>query len=123
MSATKKRIETRLRAWWSVWKYVAILGVLLVASVAMNLQQWKARAVAKSEARAETLEDVAKVTAGIARDNQRDSKELMRDLAVVAERGRTERIVYRKAAAKQPLAAHCAPGKARMDAANAGADP
>lgn len=115
-------MSARLAAWWSAWKYVAILLLLLIASVVVNLQQWKARAVAKSEARAETLEDVATVTAGIARDNLSDARELGRTLAVIVERGRTTRVVYRNAAAQAPLAANCAPGQARMDAVNAGAD-
>lgn len=118
----QKRTESRLAAWWSAWKYVAILFALLVASVALNLHQWRAKAVAKSEARAQTLADVVKVTAGIARDNLADARELAGAVAIIAERGRTERVVYRNVAAKAPLAPNCAPGKERMDAVNAGAD-
>jgi hypothetical protein len=111
-----------LAAWWSAWKWIVILLVLLAISVAGNLQQWRAKAVAKSEARAQTLADIVKVTAGIARDNLADARELAADVAIIAERGRTERVVYKTAAAKAPLAPNCAPGKARMDAVNAGAD-
>lgn len=116
------KMPDRLAAWLSAWKWVLLLAAGLAASVTLNLQQWKARAVAKSEARAETLEDMAQVTAGIAREAQADHRELVAGLTMVVERGRTERVVYRTAAAKKPLAAVCAPGQARMDAVNAGAD-
>ena len=36
----QKRTESRLAAWWSAWKYVAILALLLAASVAVNVRQW-----------------------------------------------------------------------------------
>ena len=29
-----------LSAWWSAWKYVAILGLLLCLSVGLNLRQY-----------------------------------------------------------------------------------
>jgi len=115
-------LRDRAAGWLSAWKWVLILLLLLAASVWLNLVQWRGRAVAKSEARAETMADVARANATIARESYSDARELVRDIAIVAERGRTERVVYRQAKVDRPLAQNCAPGQARMDAVNAGAD-
>lgn len=109
-------------AWLSAWKWVLLLLVLLIASVWLNLVQWRDKAVAKSEARAETLADVNRANTIIARENVKDGRELIREIAIVAERGRKERVVYRTVAAPRPLPQGCAPGQPRMDAVNAGAD-
>jgi hypothetical protein len=108
--------------WWSAWKYVAILAALLAASLWGNALQWRAKAVAKEQARAETLQDVVKATAGIARQAQADNRQLLADLNQIAERGQRVKIKYQTLARTIPLPANCAPGKPRMDAVNEGAD-
>lgn len=120
--AAGARFLARLSVFWGAWRYVVILLVLLVLSLWMNALQWRAKATAAAESRARAAEEVAAVSRGLARRAQADHDELVADLAIVVERGRRQRVVYRKAAESRPLPAVCAPGKARMDAVNAGAD-
>lgn len=122
----QKRTESRISAWWSAWKYVAILGLLLVVSVGVNLRQWSdhrgyVRAQA-AELKAAAMEGGLKAAAKIASERKADNAALLKDLADIAERGKATRTVYRNAANKNPLPSTCAPGSARMDAVNAGAD-
>lgn len=83
-----KRVESRLRAWWSAWKYVAILGLLLVASLLLNLRQYGTNRSHKAECRAQMVEAAkaaitaerdraakAEARAGeIAQDTKKDSR-------------------------------------------------
>lgn len=116
------RTESRLAAWWSAWKYVAILLVLFVLSALLNVRQWADhRAYVKAEAA--TLEAAAmkaglQVSASIAKQKQKD------DPALIEAVGRIEARVAKLQGAQRPppLPATCAPGKQRMDAVNAGAD-
>ena len=118
----QKRTESRLAAWWSAGKYVAILALLLTASVALNLRQW-ADHRAEQKVRAAELQAAAykaglQVTASIAKQKQKD------DPALIQAVGRIEARVAKLQGGQRPppLAANCAPGKVRMDAVNAGAD-
>jgi len=69
-----ERTESRLRAWWSAWKYVAILGIALALSLWGNLHQYGTHRAAKETCRANMVEAAKK---GI---------ELERDRAAKAER-------------------------------------
>lgn len=117
-----RRTEPRLSAWWSAWKYVAILGLLLIVSVGLNLRQW-ADHRAEQKVRAAELQAAAykaglQVTASIAKQKQQDDPALIE--AVNRIDARTRRLETQK---RPPvLPPQCAPGKARMDAVNAGAD-
>jgi len=118
----QKRTESRIAAWWSAWKYVAILGLLLAVSVAVNVRQWSEHR-AEQKVRAAELQAAAykaglQVTASIAKQKQKD------DPALIEAVGRIEARVNKLANQKRPpvLPPQCAPGKARMDAVNAGAD-
>lgn len=111
-----------MTSWWLEWRYVAILGLLLVASVALNLRQWsdhraeqKVRAV---EIQAAAYKAGLQVASSIAKQKQKD------DPALIEAVGRIEARVSKLQGAQRPppLPANCAPGKARMDAVNAGAD-
>lgn len=115
-------MRSKLSAWWSAWKYVAILGLLLIVSVGLNLRQWSdhrgyVRAQA-AELKAAAAQAGLKVAAGIAKQKQKD------DPALIEAVGRIEARVNNLANQKRPpvLPPQCAPGKARMDAVNAGAD-
>ncbi|PJL78766.1 hypothetical protein B9Y88_08495 [Stenotrophomonas maltophilia] len=110
--------RSAISAWWAAWKWVAILAGLLSLSLWLNVRQYGDRREAAAAARAATLEDTLEVTAGIARQAQTDSAELLQRLEGIAARGERTRTIYRAAAAAQPLPANCAPGQARVDAIN-----
>lgn len=111
-----------MKGWWLAWRYVAILGLLLTASVALNLRQWADhRAYKKAQAaelQAAAYKAGLQVTAAIATAKQKDDPKLIEAV------GRIESRVSRLTNQKRPpvLPPQCAPGKARMDAVNAGAD-
>lgn len=111
-----------ITAWWSAWKYVAILGLLLALSAGMNLRQWAdhrsyVRAQA-AELKAAAAQAGLKVAAVIATQKAKDDPKLMQ--AVDRIESRVNKLAGQKRPA--PLPAQCAPGKARMDAVNSGAD-
>jgi len=110
--------RSAISAWWASWKWVAILAGLLAMSLWLNVRQYGDRREAAAAARAAALEDTLKVTAGIARQAQTDSAELLQRLEAIAARGERTRTIYRAAAAAQPLPANCAPGQARVNAIN-----
>lgn len=112
-----------LTAWWSAWKYVLILALLLIASVGWNLHQWKHAGVIKEQARADAYADALKATAGIAKQAQVDGKTLLDAIQAIADQRVRTQVIYTKAASAQPLAANCAPGRGRMDAVNNGVPP
>lgn len=111
-----------LAAWWSAWKYVAILGLLLIVSVGLNLRQWADhRAYVRAQAaelKAAAAQAGLKVAAVIATQKAKDDPKLIQGMR------RIEARVSDLANQKRPpvLPPQCAPGKARMDAVNAGAD-
>ncbi len=111
-----------LSAWWSAWKYVAILGLLLCLSVGLNLRQWSdhrgyVRAQA-AELRAAAAQAGLKVAAVIATQKAKDDPKLME--AVSRIDARVSRLANQKRPPALPI--QCAPGQVRMDAVNAGAD-
>lgn len=69
-----ERTESRLRAWWSAWKWVALLTLALALSLWGNLHQYGTQRAAKETCRANMVDAAKK---GI---------ELERDRAAKAER-------------------------------------
>lgn len=111
-----------LSAWWSAWKYVAILGLLLIASVGFNLRQWSdhrgyVRAQA-AELKAAAAQAGLKVAAVIATQKAKDDPKLMEAVNRIDKR--TRDLTNQKRPPALPI--QCAPGQVRMDAVNAGAD-
>lgn len=111
-----------LSAWWSAWKYVAILGLLLVVSVGLNLRQWSdhrgyVRAQA-AELKAAAAQAGLKVAAVIATQKAKDDQKLMEAVNRIDKR--TRDLTNQKRPPVLPI--QCAPGQVRMDAVNAGAD-
>lgn len=111
-----------MTSWWLAWRYVAILALLLAVSVAVNVRQWGEHR-AEQRARAAELQAAAykaglQVTASIAKQKPKDDAKLLQAV------DRIEARVNNLANQKRPpaLPPQCAPGKARMDAVNAGAD-
>lgn len=111
-----------LSAWWSAWKFVAILGLLLAGSVYLNVRQWADhRAYRKSEAarmEAAAMKAGLQVAAKIAAAKPKDDANLM--AAVSRIDARVKALTGQKR--PPPLPIQCAPGQVRMDAVNAGAD-
>ena len=113
-------------------RWLASLAVALGAAASVWLFAAEPATDAQMQARADQL---------FADGNFKDAYELFHKLALQADTppavaahavgqgtsslvqlGRKTRIEYRNAAAGSPLASNCAPGKARMDAVNAGAE-
>lgn len=107
-------------------KVAACAIAALAMSVGFNIHQayshYFGRKVETAQAVAAGFAKAAKVNRDIAETMTKDHGELVADLAIIVERGRKERVVYAKAAAAKPLAAVCAPGAARVNAVNSGAD-
>lgn len=116
-------LSATLSAWWSAWKYVALLAVLLLLSMASNA--WQAYRAFTQPVRAENaaLSRALDQINGIAASRARDDAKLLASLQVIADRGQQVRTIYRTAAASAPLADQCAPGAARVDAVNTALGP
>lgn len=111
-------IRDRAAAWWSAWQFVVWLSLGLLLSLAANVWQWKRALTAPLREENKTLNDTLGTINRLASDAAEENRGLTQELAVIVERGRTDRIVYRDAAAASPLAPNCAPGKARVEAIN-----
>lgn len=116
-------LRNTITSWLGAWKYVLILALLLALSLWGNLHQYVASKTAPLRQEVSELREASKITSDIARQSQTDSAGIFDELRGIVERSRQTRNVYRDAAEQAPLAANCAPGQARMDAVNAGADP
>lgn len=106
---------------WAILAVLVLLG-LLGLSIAGNVRQWADhRAYVKAEGsrlQAAAMKAGLQVASSIAKQKQKD------DPALIEAVGRIEARVNNLANQKRPpvLPPQCAPGKARMDAVNAGAD-
>lgn len=108
----------RIADWWAAWKWIAALCLLLLASCWLNVWQYGSHREARASARAEALAETLQITAGIARKARADSAQLLGRLDAIAVRGERVKVVYRDAALAAPLADGCAPGQGRVDAIN-----
>lgn len=103
-----------------------MLVLLLAGSVTLNVRQWADhRAYVSGEhdrLTAAAAKASAETSGRIATAARQDNSVLMDELREIAERAQRTRTVYRQAAARNPLPTNCAPGQARIDAVNAGAD-
>lgn len=109
-----------LAAWWSAWKWVAILIVVCLLLILLNVWQWKRAITADLRADNKSLTEAMDQVREIATNRTRDDSILITELGELVERGRETRILYRQAAIATPLPVQCAPGQARVDAVNAG---
>lgn len=116
-------LADRWAAWWAAWKWVLLLAALLAMSVWLNVHQYGSRREAAAEGRSKAYAQALTETSAIAKQASKDSDQLLDRLEQIAARGERTRVVYRDAAAAQPLAENCAPGQARVDAINAGLGP
>jgi len=113
----------RWAAWWAAWKRVLLLAVFLGLSVWLNVHQYGSKREAAADARAKAYAQALTATGEVAKQATKDSDQLLDRLEQIAQRGERTRVVYRDAAAAQPLAENCAPGQARVDAINEGLGP
>jgi hypothetical protein len=117
-------------------KAIAALGLALALSLGVNAWQlYRAGAaherekgavkVAQLEGEIGVLEEKNATSGRLAAAAREDRVDLLNDLSAIVERGRQDRVVYRRAAAAAPLAIGCVPGQGRRDAVNAslGAQP
>lgn len=115
-------LKDKLAGWWSAWKYVAILGLLLAGSMALNLHLYVSKKVElataplKDEvaAKAKALEDSAALIASSSKAAQDMAAAATRAAANLGEASND----YRAAARAEPLPIQCAPGQARQAAVN-----
>lgn len=111
-------LKDTVAAWWSAWKWVAILVLLLAFSAWLNVWQYGRHAAAKAEGNAAAYAQIASTNADIAKQAQQDSAGLITQLQAIADRGKQVKVIYRAAAAQAPLPDQCAPGQGRIDAVN-----
>jgi hypothetical protein len=117
-------------------KAIAALGVALLLSLGGNAWQLYrsgaanerakgALEVAQRDGRIAVLEQAASTSDRLAAAARDDRDVILNDLSAIVDRGRQERVVYRRVAAAAPLPVSCVPGQGRMDAVNAslGAQP
>lgn len=107
-----------LAAWWSAWKWVAILAALVVMLAAGNLWQWQRAITAPLREENKALADALNRVEEMAKARDRDDAALLADLTDIAERARTVRTEYRTVIKDRPLPANCAPGQERVDTVN-----
>jgi hypothetical protein len=115
-------IRDRAAAWWSAWKYVAILGALLCGSLWLNLHLYVSKKVELATAplkdrvasQEQALNDCAALQAADAARAEGLAKAADRATANLSAAGDD----YRAAARQRPLALYCAPGQGRKDAVN-----
>ena len=109
----------RLAAWWSAWKWVALLVLVLALSVWVNLVQWRRAATAplRAEVAAKdaALDDSAAVLASAHERARLLEAAAGTAASSLAQAGRD----YRQARRDRPLTdPACAPGAARVQAIN-----
>lgn len=64
------------------------------------------------------LEQDAAVVTALSKQARTDNTALLTKLEDIAERGRTDRVIYRNAANKAPLPLECKPGQGRFESIN-----
>ena len=110
-------------------KVIAGLSLALLVSLGGNVLLLKTIWVNEGEAKGEkerealasnnaALEQDAAVVLALSKQARSDNGELLKSLEAIAERGRTDRVVYRTAANKNPLPLECKPGEDRQKAVN-----
>lgn len=113
----------RAGAIWLAWKWVLMLGAALAASLGMNYWQHRRALTAPYRAEVKELREAVRIREELASGKDKDDQELLEKVKGIASQRVRETVIFRQAAAAKPLDPNCAPGKARMDAVNAGADP
>lgn len=112
-------IGARAAAWWSAWKWIAILAGVLGLSVWGNLMQWRNAATAPLRDENRQLERAIEDAEKILGDNAASAERLRGAAEKAATQLAAAGTDYRRAAQARPLTSpQCAPGQARQDAVN-----
>lgn len=115
-------LRARLSGWWSAWKYVAILGLLLAGSLVLNLHLYVSKRVELATAplkdQVAALEEAQDTAAQLLEDGQKRERALFDAIDTATAGARQAGRDYRAAAQAHPIDPQCAPGQARQDAVN-----
>lgn len=112
-------LRTRIAAWWSAWQFVVYLAAALAASVALNVYQWKRAITAPLRDQVAQQEKALDTSEQLLADAQDAAADLARAARAAAANLDGARRDYAAAAKARPLDnPQCAPGQARVDAAN-----
>lgn len=115
-------LRARLSGWWSAWKYVVILGLLLAGSLVLNLHLYVSKRVELATAplkdQVTALEQAQDTAAQLLEDGQKRERALFDAIDTATASARQAGRDYRAAAAANPIDPLCAPGQARQDAVN-----
>lgn len=117
--AISAQLQGRLSGWWSAWKYVVVLALLLLASIAVNVWQWKRAITAPLRAEVAGLEEAAKTSLELTSAANERERKLLAAADIATGQLSQAGTDYRRAVRNRPLEApQCAPGQERMDAVN-----
>jgi hypothetical protein len=97
----------------------AVLNIWFLFSAGM--QRGEAKSAAQIDAlqsKVAGFEVTAAVNTELAKRSELLNMSVLNELETIADRARKERIVYRDASRRTPLAENCAPGESRVDAVN-----
>lgn len=112
-------VSSRLAAWWSAWKWVAILILLLVLSLWFNLLQWRQAAVAPLRDEIAAKDQALELSAELLASAHERVRVLDQAADTVAARLGQAGRDYRAATRARPITdPACAPGAQRVDAIN-----
>lgn len=111
-------IGARAAAWWSAWKWVAILALLLGLSLWGNGCQYKRSVQAEHRAEMAGLKEAAEQSLSLAIEGQKRERIWIAAADTFAGTMAQATKDYERAVLERPLAVQCAPGQARMDAVN-----
>lgn len=114
----KATLSARFAGWWSAWKYVVILLVLLAGSAWLNLHLYVRLQTQPLRAEVASKDQALQVSATLL-GGALQSAQVLGDAARRTTANLTESSgQYRDAARLHPLAPICAPGQGRQDAVN-----
>jgi len=112
-------IGSRIAAWWGAWQYVVMLALLLLASLAGNVWQWKRALTAPLRAEVAGLKQAQEDTRDLLTDSRASATRLQAAADKAANQLSKAGKAYGAAVRATPLTTtECAPGQGRMDATN-----
>lgn len=112
-------IRDKLAAWWSAWQFVVYLAAALAVSLYGNYWQWKRAITAPLRDQVAQQEKALDTSEQLLSDAQKAAQDLARAARAASDQLDASRRDYAAAAKARPLDnPQCAPGQARVDAAN-----
>lgn len=111
-------LPARAAAWWGAWRWVVYLALVLAASAALNVWQWKRSIEAPLEQEIAGRDEALADSAALLSSSRERAETLYIAAARTADRLDKSAAAYDKAARDRPLAPGCGPGAGRMSAVN-----